>query len=158
MLRVDIPGLGSLTVRYLLLDVNGTVSVDGFVSEAVRRKIAKISKQLDVYLVTCDTLGTGTRIAEELGVSLHRVGGSEQGEAEEKLRIARSLGENQCAAIGNGNSDVLMLDACCLGIAVLGREGLASKASRAADIVVSSIEDGLDLLLEKKRLIATLQG
>jgi soluble P-type ATPase len=50
-----------------------------------------------------------------------------------------------------------MLEEAALGIAVLGPEGLAVPALLAADVLVASIEDALDLLLNPRRLIATLR-
>jgi soluble P-type ATPase len=50
-----------------------------------------------------------------------------------------------------------MLSAAGVGIAVLGREGLAIETLRAADLVVGRIEDALDLVLRPQRLVATLR-
>jgi soluble P-type ATPase len=50
-----------------------------------------------------------------------------------------------------------MLQAAALGIAVLGPEGLAAEAWQAADVVMASIHDALDLLLHPRRLVATLR-
>ena len=60
-------------------------------------------------------------------------------------------------AIGNGANDVSMLRAAALGIVVVGPEGLATEAIAAATIVTLSIADALDLLLNPKRLVATLR-
>ncbi|HZY44758.1 MAG TPA: HAD hydrolase family protein, partial [Anaerolineae bacterium] len=60
-------------------------------------------------------------------------------------------------AIGNGANDVEMLKAAAIGIAVLGREGTASEAIAAADIVTLNVIDAIDLLLNPKRLVATLR-
>jgi len=59
--------------------------------------------------------------------------------------------------VGNGANDVAMLQAAALGIAVLGPEGMAAAAIPAADVLVGSIHDALDLLSEPRRLIATLR-
>jgi soluble P-type ATPase len=157
MLRVDVPGVGLLIFEHLLLDLNGTISTDGVVAESTRARILKLSQELRIRLVTCDTRGSGARVAEDLGVPVHRFGESPSGEALEKERIALDLNPDQCVAIGNGNSDALVLKACRLGIAVLGREGLALAAANAADIVVPCVDDALDLLLSEKRLVATLR-
>ncbi len=61
------------------------------------------------------------------------------------------------AAVGNGANDVEMLREAELGIAVLGYEGLAKGAADAADILVTSVHDALDLLLRPTRLLATLR-
>jgi soluble P-type ATPase len=50
-----------------------------------------------------------------------------------------------------------MLREAALGIAVVGPEGLAGGALPAADVVVASINDALGLLVNSKRLIATLR-
>ncbi|MBE0447689.1 MAG: HAD hydrolase family protein, partial [Actinobacteria bacterium] len=60
-------------------------------------------------------------------------------------------------AIGNGSNDVEMLKKAKLGIAVIGREGCACDALKAADIVMNSSADALDLLINSNRLIATLR-
>jgi len=50
-----------------------------------------------------------------------------------------------------------MLRLARLGIAAIQREGAALEAVQAADIVVHDVRDALDLLLEPRRLIATLR-
>jgi soluble P-type ATPase len=50
-----------------------------------------------------------------------------------------------------------MIQSAAIGIAVMGREGLSQEALQAADLVVPSILDALDLLLNPRRLVATLR-
>ena len=59
--------------------------------------------------------------------------------------------------MGNGANDVSMLRECALGICVLGREGVAAEAMMASDVVTPDINAALDLLLNPKRLIASLR-
>nr|MBN1229125.1 ATPase P [Anaerolineae bacterium] len=59
--------------------------------------------------------------------------------------------------IGNGGNDAGMLRVAAISIAVLDREGLNTESLQAADIVVTSALDALDLLLKPKRLVATLR-
>ena len=61
------------------------------------------------------------------------------------------------AAIGNGANDADMLQTAAVGIAVLGAEGLAAETLLAADVVCANPLDALDLLLNPRRLIATLR-
>lgn len=74
---------------------------------------------------------------------------------EDKLRLLKRLGPAQVVAIGNGRNDVPMLRQAALGIAVLGPEGAAGDAVRAADILTRDIREALDLLLQPLRLKAT---
>jgi len=67
------------------------------------------------------------------------------------------LGKEKCVAIGNGANDVLMLKQSAIGICVIGKEGASSEAVQHSDIVVYDINDALDLLLNPKRIIATLR-
>ncbi|TCS78346.1 hypothetical protein EDD59_112107 [Muricomes intestini] len=75
-----------------------------------------------------------------------------------KLAIAKSLGLEKCAAVGNGRNDCLMCKECVLSIAIAGREGASGRLISQADVCVTSIVDGLELLEKPKRLIATLRG
>jgi soluble P-type ATPase len=67
------------------------------------------------------------------------------------------MGPDKVVALGNGNNDRKLLAAARVGIAVAEREGCAVEAIVAANILVRSAVDGLDLLLNPKRLKATLR-
>ena len=75
----------------------------------------------------------------------------------EKRSYVESLGAEGVFAIGNGNNDVGMLRAARVGVAVCLAEGCSGEAAAAADILVRSPLDALDLLLNTNRLIATLR-
>ena len=75
-----------------------------------------------------------------------------------KHQILKELGPDSCAAIGNGRNDMKMCLDAALSIAVIGPEGAYGKLAAQSDICVSSIVDGLDLLLKPRRLIASPAG
>ena len=50
-----------------------------------------------------------------------------------------------------------MAEACALSVCVIGREGCCGALLGKSDVVVTSIADGLDLLLKPDRLRATLR-
>ena len=81
--------------------------------------------------------------------------GAEQDE--QKELYVNNLGALEVVAFGNGRNDRRMLNAVRLGIAVLGREGCAVETLQVADICILDVVDGLDLLLNPKRLEATLK-
>jgi soluble P-type ATPase len=81
-----------------------------------------------------------------------------EGQAEAKLAFIERLGPGECVAIGNGRNDRAMLAAAALGIAVVGHEGVAAEALHACDIAVRDAGDTLELLLEPRRLLATLRA
>jgi soluble P-type ATPase len=104
--------------------------------------------------VTADTFGTASAL-EPLGVHILVLEPGDQVEA--KARLVRKLGASRTVAIGNGMNDEGMLREAALGIAVIGREGAATRALLAADLAVPSIGDGLDLLRVPRRLVASLR-
>jgi P-type E1-E2 ATPase len=163
MISVSIPGWHTLELSHLVLDLNGTIAVDGQVLPGVPDRLAAVSARLTVHLVTADTQGQAAQSAERLGLHLFKI---DQGdapnsgpyyEAGQKLSLVKQLGSEQTVAIGNGANDARMLAAAALGIAILGPEGLAMIALQSADIIVGRIEDALDSLLWPRRLIATLR-
>jgi P-type E1-E2 ATPase len=156
MLEIDIPGWRRLQLQHLVLDLNGTLTCDGEFLPGIHERIAALTSQLTVQLLTADTFGRLDAIAAELGVRGQRLARGRP-EASQKAEIIQGLGPRHVAAIGNGANDVDMLRVAALGIAVLGPEGLATTALTAADVVVASIADGLDLLIHPLRLTATLR-
>jgi len=155
MIQVSVPGWGTLDLAHLVLDLNGTIALDGLVLPGVAERLAALSAGLKVHLVTADTQGVAAQSAVSLGLRLFRIVPGDEGS--QKLGLVLQLGPAQTVAIGNGANDAEMLAAAALGIAVLGPEGLATTALQAADVVAGRIEDALDLLLQPKRLIATLR-
>jgi P-type E1-E2 ATPase len=156
MIGLDVPGAGSLRLHHLVLDVNGTLALDGALVPGVSERLTALRKDLEVLLITADTHGGQTTIDAALGLTALRLVRGRP-EAEQKAALVRKIGSESVVAIGNGENDVLMLREARLGIAVLGEEGLATAALNAADVLASSIVSALDLLLKPKRLVATLR-
>jgi len=154
VIRLDTPGREILELEHLVLDLNGTIALDGKVLAGVPERLTALSESLAVFMVTADTQGQAAAIAGQLKVRLVLV--SPGDEANQKRALVERLGAKRAVAIGNGANDAAMLQAAALGIAVLGPEGLAGEALRAAD-VVAGIHGALDLLLHPRRLVATLR-
>ena len=156
MIELQIPGRGIIQLEYAVFDVNGTLAIDGALIYGVDEQIAVLRGKLAVRLLTADTHGRQSEIDEQLRFTADRLkpGGFER---EQKADYVYALGAHQVVAIGNGANDVDMLKAAAVGIAVIGREGLSGEALAAADVVVIDIRDAIDLLLNPKRLIATLR-
>lgn len=152
MLELDIPGAAVLRLRYLLLDVNGTLTDRGILLPGVTAGLDNLRARLDIRLLTADTYGTAEQLAATLDVPLHRVQNGR-----DKAVHAHDLGAAGCAAVGNGANDEAMLRCVAVGVAVLGPEGASPRAVAAADIVCPSIEQALGLLADPTALTATLR-
>ncbi len=156
MLKIDIPGYGTLELGHLLLDVNGTIAAGGELLPGVAETLAALADVLDIVAVTADTHGTAATLKAEAGIAVRII---ERGaEGEQKRDLLRELGAERTVAIGNGANDALMLGEAAVGIVVIGAEGAAAGAVRAADVVVTDIGDALALLSEPRRLVATLRS
>lgn len=156
MITIDIPGGRSLRLAHLVLDYNGTMACDGVLIDGVHNRLDVLSRHLKIHVITADTFGT---VKEQLiDAPCEVIILEPQQQDVGKLRYVENLGANESVCIGNGQNDWRMLDAAGLGIVTLQQEGMAYAAWQAADVVVLSINDALDLLLKPKRLIATLRS
>ena len=155
MIEIEIPGRGTYRLQHLVLDVNGTISVEGQLVEGVAQRVAELRRSIEVHMLTADTRGRQQAIDAQLGMQAARI--TPQDEATQKASFVRELGGKAVCAVGNGANDALMLREAKLAIAVLGAEGLAVETLNAADVVVPHVNAALDLLLNPLRLVATLR-
>jgi len=155
MLVVEIPGTGELRFGHLVLDYNGTLAIDGNLITGVADRLRGLAPALQVHVVTADTFGRAQAELVGLPCILSVLPPGDQDVR--KLEYIRALGAEQVVAIGNGRNDRAMIEAAALGIAVIQAEGTAVETLLAADVVVSSVLDALDLLAAPLRLVATLR-
>lgn len=142
-----------MQIEHVVLDVNGTIAVDGRLIVGVKERFEMLSEYVDIHLLTADTHGRQAAIDAELGITATII---QHGTAEKGAYVL-ALGADQVAVLGNGVNDTAMFNAAALRIAVLGPEGLAAVLLNTADVLVYDINDGLDLLLRPQRLVATLR-
>ncbi len=154
-IELDIPGRGALRLDHLVLDVNGTLAVDGQLIEGVRRQLGELRDRLTIHLLTADTFGRQGEIDQALNLTAVRL--RPGGEPQQKAEFVLALDAQRVVSIGQGANDAGMLRAAALGIAVISPEGLASASLTAADVLAPSITAALDLLLHPMRLVATLR-
>ncbi len=157
MLKLDIPGWdGPLEIEHLVLDVNGTIALDGSLIPGLDEAVGALrSTGLHVVAITADTHGTASALRERTGIELKVIEPGQ--ERAHKRAYVEWLGARRVAAVGNGANDAGMLAAAAVGICVIGPEGAAGGAVSSADVVVNGIADALDLLRTPARLVATLR-
>lgn len=155
MIDVFIPGKGQIQLKHLVLDVNGTLAVDGKILDGVAPQLARLKDHLDIHLATADTYGQQKSVDQALGLEAFRL--SPGNEDQQKAAFVRQLGAVCTAAIGQGANDALMLQEAILGICVLSREGTAASAWKAADILMPDIFSALELFEKPARMTATLR-
>lgn len=155
MMELEIPGFGKLLLSHLVADYNGTLAVDGRLIPGAAEKLNRLAALLELHVVTADTFGIARQELRGINCVLHILAG--ENHDRQKEAYVEKIGSGEVVALGNGRNDSLMLAASRIGIAVTEKEGCAVAALVAADILVHSALDGLDLLLNPKRLLATLR-
>jgi len=153
MIRIDIPLRGIVELQHAVFDVNGTLAVDGKPIPGVTDRLKALGEHLSLHVLTAGTHGNIAELERVLGFPLHmiRIG-------EEKVHYVEQLGPASVIAFGNGMNDVGMLRLAAIGVAVLAGEGVAIGALQAADVLALGPVDAIDLVLNPKRLVATLRG
>ena len=154
-LKIAIPYYKTVALRHVVLDYNGTLAEDGVLKKEAKVLLPDLAEQYSVHVITSDTFGS---VEAELSAfdTTVKVLQSDDHTGEKEAYIDE-LGSAYCVAVGNGNNDRAMLKKAELGIALIGDEGCNTQTMLNSDIVCTSIKDALMLLLNEKRLIATLR-
>ncbi len=155
MLEIDIPGFGAVKLKHLVSDFTGTLSFNGKLIPGVKERLNKLSESLSIHVLTSDTFGTSKAELNDVHCELHVL----EGEFHDlqKEEFVEQLGALHVVAYGNGNNDRKMLRVARVGIAVTEGEGCSVDILMAATVHVTSINAGLDLLINPMRLKATLR-
>ena len=154
MIIIEIPGRETLKIDHVVLDYNGTVAEDGILLSGLLHRFEKLKESAEVRILTADTYGTVRKQCEPLGIQVETFPGAFAAECKEK--IVKGLSGGVCC-IGNGYNDTRMFAPAALRIAVLGKEGIYPGLLTHSDVLTTSPEDALDLLLKPDRLRATLR-
>jgi len=155
-MELAIPGFGTLRLEHLVVDYNGTLAVDGRLLRGVRTRLERLARSLRVHVVTADTFGKARAGLRGLNCRLEVL--QRGGEDRAKAAYVRRLGPSRVACIGNGRNDRLMLRMARVGIAVVQAEGASAEAVAAADLLMPSVTDALDLFMQPGRLVASLRS
>lgn len=150
-MRLEIPNREPLTLTHVVFDLNGTLTVDGELIPGVLERFPNVCQRYQCWLVSADTLGRAEHWASALQVPLTVVA-----TGEDKANFVKTL-EGGVVVVGNGSNDVAMFRCASLGIAVVGPEGASGKLLRHADVVMPSITEVFNFLLNPKRMMSTLR-
>lgn len=154
MIKFSIPGREDIEIKAVVFDYNGTIAVDGKLIEELKPKFEELAKLVDLYVLTADTFGTVADECKGLPLEIKRF--PEGAVNPQKAKIVKDLGEGVCA-VGNGFNDKEMFKEADLAICVLEKEGICPAVLTDTDILVKNAVDALDMLLEPKKIKATLR-
>lgn len=147
------PNKEIINIENIILDLNGTLAVNGQVSEKAKKLVVKL-KQLGykLILISGDIRGNAKTVAEELDLGLYLGANSS-----EKAKQMKRFDKEKTAAIGNARIDIGTFENAKISIATLQSEGIHSGILNYVDLIVPSIEDALNLFIDVKSLEATLR-
>jgi soluble P-type ATPase len=159
-ITIEIPGFGRLDLRALVSDYTGTLACGGTLVAGVAERLARLDPLLDLHVLTSDTFGTARRELASLPVRVVVLEG--ENHDVQKARFVRDhFVPRHVVALGNGHNDRMLLqgvrEAGGLAIAVDAGEGCAFETLRQAHLLIRGPAEALDLLLDPRRLKATLR-
>jgi soluble P-type ATPase len=155
MIEIVIPGEGIVRLENLILDLNGTIALDGLIAPKVKATINALSQKLSIFILSADAHGNLSEVTKGIKAEVKSV--ASENSYQQKQNFLKGLGPAKTAVIGNGMNDYLILKDARIGIAVIGKEGASSRALVASDIMVTNIADALDLFMYPLRIAATLR-
>lgn len=154
---IDLPCGGSYSLRNIVLDLNGTLALDGKMLDGVEERLMKLAKKMHIFILTADTHQTADTLfyGQAMDITVEKLC-PDCGDFQ-KLEFITRLGRESTVAIGNGRNDVLMLREAAISICIIGREGASSQAVQNSHIVMNDVRDALDLFLNPNRIVATMR-
>lgn len=137
----------------IILDLNGTLTVGGTIISGVAERLQAL-KELGYKIVffTGNTRNNAKELAQQL-----EIGWVLATDGEAKKEQALKLNPETCVSIGNGLIDLELMKVVKLRMVTLQAEGVHVQTMLHSDIVIPTINDALDLLIDQQRLIATLR-
>lgn len=146
-------GVGEIELTNIILDLNGTLAVNGKIAEGVKERLGKLSELgYQIILFTGDQRGNAAQLTAELGISFKKASTSEEKEA-----LTKELEVDKTVAIGNARIDIGTFKGTKLRIATVQAEGIHTGILEHVDILVPSINDALDLLINQNTFEATMR-
>lgn len=142
-----------LILENIVLDLNGTIAIGWKIVEWVAERI-KTLQSLGFRILLCsgDQRGNGQKIADELGIEFFSAN-----DAAAKKTIWKMLDGEKSIAIGNARIDIGLFENAQISILTLQDEWVHVWALAHADILIPSINNALDLFIDRDRFIATMK-
>jgi len=152
-MKIQIPKGETIEINTIVLDLNGTLSVNGIVSEQTKKQIKELQNLgYRIVLISGDIRGNAKTISDELNIELY-LGAT----SEEKAEQMQQFDKETTASIGNARIDIGTFENSKLSIATMQAEGIHAEILSFVDIIVPTINDALNLFIDIKSLAGTLR-
>jgi len=152
-MKYNIPEVWEIEINTGVLDLNGTLSVKWEIVEWVKERLKKLKELwIHILLLTWDQRWTAKDFCSELGIDFKRAT-----TAEMKGVCMQELHCETTASIWNARIDIETFQKAQLSIATLQGEWIHPMIIPHVDIIVTSINDALDILMDWDSLCATMR-
>lgn len=153
-MKYDFNNQPSIEIKTIVLDLNGTLAVNGQLVVGVAERIERLKNEMgfQLILVSGDQRGNGKSMASTLGIDFRKANS-----LEEKERVILEYNCETTAAIGNARIDIGTFKQAKIAIATLQGEGIHTGILKEVDILVPSILDALDLFIDPNSFKATMK-
>lgn len=152
-MKYMVPGVGALELNTIIFDLNGTLTVRGELPHGVSKRLQQLKNLgFTCVLFSGDQRGNAQKLAEELGIDFVSTK-----DTQAKREAAQKYDKEHTVAIGNGRIDIGVFENAKVRIGTLQAEGIHIGILPHIDILVPSIIDALDLLLDPDSLAATMR-
>ena len=129
------------------------MAVNGEIVEGVEPRLKQlVASGIEVFLLTGNQRGNADEICSQLGIDF-KIAGT----AGEKSEIVSQYDRNTTVSIGNGRIDIGMFKNSVLSIATLQSEGIHTEILSHVDVIVPSIIDALEFILQKSIFEGTMR-
>ena len=152
-MKYNVPEVGEIEIKTIILDLNGTLSVNGKIPDGVKERFEKLNNLgIKVVLFTGDQRGTATDLCKEYGISFVRCKSGSEKEA-----AMKDYDTETTAAVGNARIDNGTFKHAKVSIATLQSEGIHADILNNVDVIVPSINDALDFFIDSDTFSATMR-
>jgi soluble P-type ATPase len=152
-MKYNIPEVWEIEIDTIVLDLNGTLSVNWKIVEWVKERLEKLkSLWMSIILLTWDHRWIAQDMCDELWINF-KIAKS----AEEKGKHMDNLNCEKTVSIWNARIDIETFKRAKLSITTLQAEWIQVRIIEHVDIIVTSINHALDILIDWNSLCATMR-
>ncbi|MCD5380716.1 HAD family hydrolase [Candidatus Gracilibacteria bacterium] len=152
-MKYNIPDVGEYEINTIVLDLNGTLSVNGIIEDDTIDKLSQLKELgFEIILLTGDQRGTAQGFCDKLGLTLLKAKNGE-----DKTELMKQFNPETTAAIGNARIDIGTFKGAKISIATLQSEGIHTGIIEHVDIIIPRIQDALNIFIEPDVMAATMR-
>ena len=111
---------------------------------------------MQVHIITVNSFGTAEAELEGIACTVKLL--PKENQRLEKGKYIAALGDDCVISIVNGSNDKETLHYSAVGIILIQKEGACAETLLVSNIVCTNIYDALDLIINPKRMSATLRS